>query len=262
MRFLDFLLQNVFKINVPDNRKCTIYENIVPTHTVQSAWGTFKLFCPSRMVFSRARSFFTKEPETVEWIRTFAPQDTLFDIGANVGLYSLLAARAGVKVVAFEPEPQNFAVLARNVYLNGLADFIVPLNLAVSDKTTIDFLYMPIFGIGNAFNQFGVPIEAAPDSNAAKQYVMAFTLDAFLASFQHFFPTHIKIDVDGLEHLVLSGAGKTLENQAVKSLLVEFDSRVAEGRQAIEFIQSRGFKIASTHQRIETNFHNYIFRRS
>lgn len=263
MRWLTYLLHNVFHINVPDNRKCKIYESILPTHSVSSDWGNFELFCPSRMVFSRARSFFTKEPETVEWISTFSPGDTLFDLGANVGLYSLLAAKAGVKVVAFEPEPQNFAVLAMNVHLNGFSDLIVPLNLAIADKTTIDFLYMPVFGIGNAFNQFGVPIESkgTATSDAAKQYVMAFTLDAFLTSFPQFSPTHIKIDVDGLEHLVISGAAKTLDHPSLKSLLVEFDSRVKEGKQAIDFIQSKGFAISSQHQRIEENFRNYIFKR-
>ena len=87
------------------------------------------------MAFYRAKSFFTKEPETVEWISTFNSQETLFDLGANVGVYSLLAAKAGVKVVAFEPEPQNFSVLTMNIYLNELSDLIVPLNIAISDRT-------------------------------------------------------------------------------------------------------------------------------
>jgi len=263
IRFLNFLLHKVYKINQPDNRKCGIYEGIFPIHEVPSDWGAFKLFCPSRMVFNRARSFFTKEPETVNWISTFRPEDTLLDVGATVGLYSLLAAKRGAKVVAFEPEPQNFAVLTRNVYINGLSDMIVPLNLAISNGTRIDFLYMPVVGIGNAFNQFGVPTESgvAEAANSAKQFVMAYTLDAFLATFPQFSPNHIKIDVDGLEHLVIFGADKSLENPAVKSLLVEFDFRLEGNRQAIDFIKSKGFKIVSENQRIEQGFFNYIFQR-
>lgn len=275
MKLLQHLLHKVFKINEPDKQKCKIYEGIIPIHVVSSDGGEFKLFCPSRMAFYRAKSFFTKEPETIEWISTFNSQETLFDLGANVGVYSLLAAKAGVKVVAFEPEPQNFSVLTMNIYLNELSDLIVPLNLAISDRMTIDFLYMPVFGVGNAFNQFGTPPEfkiepastaarqfvKASASTAAKQFVMAYTLDAFLAAFPQFFPTHIKIDVDGLENLVISGASKTLENSAIKSLLVEFDSTVEANKQAIEFIQSKGFRIHSKNQRIEQNFFNYIFRR-
>jgi FkbM family methyltransferase len=263
IKFLERLLHRYYKINVPDRLKCRIYEGIVPIHAVSSEVGEFKLYCPSDMVFYRARSFFTKEPETVEWIRSFAPGETLFDLGANVGLFSLLAARLGVHAVAFEPEPQNFSVLTRNIYLNGLADLVVPLNLAIADKTTIDFLYMPVFGIGNAFNQFGVPIAtgAASSPTASKQYVMAFTLDDFLSMFPRVTPTHIKIDVDGLEHLVIAGADKTLELPSLKSLLVEFDSRVEEGRKAVDIILSKGFEISSRHQRIEDNFHNYIFKR-
>ncbi len=242
MKLLKYLLHKVYKINVPDHKKCEIYEEIVPIHVVSSDWGEFKLFCPSRMVFHRAKSFFTKEPETVEWITTFTSQETLFDLGANVGLYSLLSAKVGVKVVAFEPEPQNFSVLTINIYLNQLSDLIVPLNLAISDRTAIDLLYMPVFGVGRAFNQFGAPpaLRSEPASTAARQFVMAFTLDSFLAAFPKFFPNHIKIDVDGLENLVISGASKTLENPAIKSLLVEFDSRAEASKQAIGFIQFKG----------------------
>lgn len=276
LKLLNFLLHKVYKINIPESEKCRLLEGITPIHLVSSEWGEFKLFCPSRMVFYRARHFFTKEPETVDWIRTFNAQETLFDVGANIGVYSLLAAKAGFKVVAFEPEPQNFSVLTMNIYLNELSDLIVPLNIAISDRMTIDFLYMPVFGVGNAFNQFGVlpelsaePASAAArqfvkasPSTAAKQFVIAYTLDAFLAAFPQFFPTHIKIDVDGLENLVISGACKTLENPALKSLLVEFDSRAEASIQAIEFIQSKGFRIHSMNQRVEQNFFNYIFRRS
>jgi len=263
LKLLNFLLHKVYKINIPESEKCRLLEGITPIHLVSSEWGEFKLFCPSRMVFYRARHFFTKEPETVDWIRTFNAQETLFDVGANIGVYSLLAAKAGFKVVAFEPEPQNFSVFTMNIYLNELSDLIVPLNMAISDRTTIDFLYMPVFGIGHAFNQFGAPPEliSEPASTAAKQFVMAYTLDAFLASFPQFFPTHIKIDVDGLENLVVSGSIKTLENPALKSLLVEFDSRDEASMQTIEFIQSKGFRIHSKSQRIEQNFFNYIFRR-
>ena len=65
----------------------------------------------------------------------------------------------------------------------------MPLNMAISNRTRIDFLYMPVFGIGNAFNQFGVPTESgvAEAANSAKQFVMAYTLDAFLATFPQFF---------------------------------------------------------------------------
>jgi FkbM family methyltransferase len=276
IKLLKYLLHKVFKINVPDYKKCKIYEGIIPIHTVASEWGEFKLFCPSRMVFYRSKSFFTKEPETVEWIRTFNSQETLFDIGANIGIYSLLAAKTGVKVVAFEPEPQNFSVLTMNIYLNQLSDLIVPLNLAICDRMAIDFLYMPVFGVGNAFNQFGVQPDLAANLNstaqrqfvtassstAARQFVMAYTVDSFLAMFPNHVPNHIKIDVDGLEKLVVAGACKTLENSTLKSLLVEFDSKSEASQQTIDFIQSKGFRIHSKNQRIEQDFFNYIFRRS
>ena len=126
----------------------------------------------------------------MDWIRTFNAQETLFDVGANIGALFFVAAKAGFKVVAFEPEPQNFSVFTMNIYLNELSDLIVPLNMAISDRTTIDFSDMPVFGIGHAFNQFGAPPEliSEPASTAAKQFVMAYTLDAFLACSGAIFP--------------------------------------------------------------------------
>ncbi len=68
----------------------------------------------------RAETFSSKEPETLEWIDGMPPGSVLWDIGANVGLYSCYAAAArGCRVVSFEPSLFNLEMLARNVYLNG-----------------------------------------------------------------------------------------------------------------------------------------------
>ena len=68
----------------------------------------------------RADTYATKEPETIEWMdRLFKSDEVMWDIGANIGLYSLYAARAkGLKVFAFEPESTNFARLNNNINLN------------------------------------------------------------------------------------------------------------------------------------------------
>ena len=88
---------------------------------------------------SRVRAYLTREPETVEWIAEYVKsQDVFYDIGANIGLYSIFAAklhRGDLKVYSFEPESQNYASLNRNVYLNGLSDAITTLCMAVSDSS-------------------------------------------------------------------------------------------------------------------------------
>ncbi len=56
------------------------------------------------------------------------------DIGANIGYYSILAAKAGCRVLAFEPEKKNFELLLENIKLNKVSEKIRPFNLALGDK--------------------------------------------------------------------------------------------------------------------------------
>jgi len=87
----------------------------------------------------RAETYASKEPETLEWIeRFFRSEDVIYDIGANVGLYSLFAAKhlnSRCKVYAFEPEALNYAKLNINIYINGLSGTIVPCCLGACRAT-------------------------------------------------------------------------------------------------------------------------------
>src|SRR5206468_150350 len=89
---------------------------------------TLALHVSSAQEHYRADTYATKEPETIEWVRRrLGKGDVLFDVGANIGLYSLFAAKLepSCRVVAFEPESNNFSSLCRNVLLNRL-DNVIP----------------------------------------------------------------------------------------------------------------------------------------
>ena len=74
--------------------------------------------------YYRASTVSTKEPETLEWINGFNETDVLYDIGANVGVFSLYAAlHRNCDVYAFEPESKNYACLHNNIYLNNYFHF-------------------------------------------------------------------------------------------------------------------------------------------
>ena len=67
----------------------------------------------------RARTLFTKELITIKWIRSFEKKSLFFDVGANVGVYSIFAAiNNSSKVYSFEPESNNFQVLMQNIITN------------------------------------------------------------------------------------------------------------------------------------------------
>jgi FkbM family methyltransferase len=260
---LGYLLFRVYDLNRPTRKKAKIYDKIYPVYRATIIGESIKLYCPNFRVFKRCDSFFRKEPETIEWISAFSPSDTLFDIGANIGLYSLLAAKKGLRVVAFEPESQNFAVLNANIFLNKLDSQIRALSLALANRNAFDYLHVPDFSSGTAFNQFGIGIKG-PDGQSRKTYKQAaisYSLDAFIEMFCQQVPTHIKIDVDGIEAQIISGAVKTMENAEVKSILVELNDNFAADKDAIKCILLKGFQIISKSPKGETGWVNYIFSR-
>ncbi len=193
----------------------------------------------------RYETFFTKEPETIEWMNSFKKGDTVFDIGANAGLYSLYAAKRGCRVLAFEPESLNFSLLNKNIHVNHLDDLILGLNIAFSDKDGIDYLYIPKFQSGQALNNFGEARDwqdkhFEPDF---KQSVISFMLDSFLEKYPQFFPNHIKVDVDGLEAKIISNGQRTLKSKILKSLLIEINEESEEDAEAVKVIESCGLKL-------------------
>ena len=63
----------------------------------------------------------TIEPETLDFIKNLDEKSVLYDIGANVGVYSIIAAQySGVRVFSFEPDYQNISILQQNIDLNNL----------------------------------------------------------------------------------------------------------------------------------------------
>lgn len=202
-----------------------LMESLDPRFTAGSKYGPIHFYCPATWPYSR--SDMRKEPVTYEWIESFAEGDVFWDIGANVGVYSLYAAKRGHKVVAFEPAAMNYFVLAKNVELNGLDNQIVFLNVALHDKSGLDILHMPHTQIGGAQHSFGVPQsrlrrhEASSPTIAFKQSTLGFAIDDFIAKYPVAFPNHIKIDVDGNEDRVIIGARETLKDRRLKSLQIE-----------------------------------------
>ena len=86
---------------------------------------TLYLATPNFLNRYRHNTFFTKEPETLQWMDGFAQDAVFYDIGANVGLYSIYAAKKrNAQVYSFEPSFFNLEFLARNVYKNNLTENI------------------------------------------------------------------------------------------------------------------------------------------
>jgi FkbM family methyltransferase len=245
-------------------------EELAPIISQETDFGAINFFCPGKIPEWRARTLLTKEPETIEWINTFSDKDVFWDIGANVGVYTLYAALRDIAVMSFEPSPGNYYLLNRNIEINKMDNRISALCIAFNDTTRLDLFYTANSELGGALNSFAEAIDwkGEPLTVSFKQAMIGFSIDDFVSQFNPLFPNHIKIDVDGIENKIIKGAQRTLSDRRVKSILVELDGSGENCcKDVIEAIEKAGMKfIKKQHAPIFDNGeysvgYNYIFKR-
>jgi FkbM family methyltransferase len=228
--------------------------------SVRTRHGTIVYATPNARTVMRTVSLYTKEPETIAWIDAFDDGDTLWDVGANTGTYNIYAAANPRRtVLAFEPAAASYAILCRCIELNAMDDRIFAYCLALDDKKQLSTLNMRNTRAGFSGSAFGLT-RAHADAEfkpAFRQAAIGYTIDLFIEEFGAPFPNHLKIDVDGNDHLILAGRDRTLTDPRLKSVLVELigGERCARGTQ---LLLDAGFKPDIQSESARTN---RIFRR-
>jgi FkbM family methyltransferase len=221
----------------------TLAGEFTPVVIQQTDMGQIKFFCPGNLPVRRARSLLTKEPMTIEWITGFKADDTLWDIGANIGVYSLFAANRKLKVISFEPSPSNFYLLSKNIEINKFDDRISAFCIALNDCTIMNEFYMRNSELGGSQSTFAEAVDAKGQmfKPSFKKAMLGFSIDYFIDKFNPPFPNHIKIDVDGAEGRIFVGAQKTLKDKRLKSILIELEPKREDYyRKVIEIIEKSG----------------------
>jgi len=175
----------------------------------------------------RINSIFQKEPETIAWIDSICNSDSVFyDIGANIGIYTLYMNYKNpmMQMFCFEPVQNNFNSLQNNIILNN-AKNVHPFNIALSNNNMITNLFISDTRNGNSGAQIEAPINEKGESFEVKKIekILSFQLDYLVNNLNFPQPNFIKIDVDGHENEILNGMKVTLENEQLKSLLIEFN---------------------------------------
>ena len=154
-------------------------------------------------------------------------KSVIYDIGANIGILSLLSSQAlNCRVVAFEPEPMNFANLHQNVFENKLQDRVFCLPISLSDSNSVRTFYFKSISPGDAMHSIDQPSPQIDDSNISKvlsQKVASFSLDSLIDIIDLPKPTHIKIDVDGAETSILKGMKNLINATNHLSVFIETD---------------------------------------
>jgi len=192
------------RIIVSDVLRCA-FETVVK---VNHNGCELKFSVPNKLNHIRANTFSTKEPETLEWIDSIPTGSVVWDIGANVGLYTCYAAKQrDCKVLAFEPSVFNLELLARNIFINNLVDRVTIIPLPLSDDLQTSTLNMSTTNWGGALSTFG---EDYGHDGKLLDKVFEFTtigtsMDKIQKTMDLPMPNYIKMDVDGIEHLILQG---------------------------------------------------------
>src|SRR5262249_55844643 len=199
------------------------------------------------------------ERPLVEWLkRTLKPDDVFWDVGANIGAISLVAADLCHRVIAFEPDPRSLERLRKNVGANGLSNVeIVAGALGVESGTAT--LYQA--ASSNTGMTSLVPGRA---EIVGEQHVPIFRADDLIARRPDIAPTVMKLDVEGAEHLVLAGATGLLRSGRLRTLVFE-DRRDTDGRPAsrevVERLDDAGYRIepfASSDVRAHDGMYNFL----
>lgn len=205
-----------------------------------------------------------KEPWTVRWIEAeLTKGGVLYDIGANVGVFSLLAAavcESDLTVFAFEPGYASFGRLCENISLNGAEATVIPIPLPLwSSNRILQFAYRSVLP-GKARHRLRRQSKKARAGRAHyEQPVLGTRLDDLVRLYKLPLPNHIKVDVDGAEVQVLSGASDVLNQPDLRTLMVE--SEPEHEASVIELLNASGFSVDVRYQRTTTAPSYTLFRR-
>ncbi len=255
--FVFFILKSlnfIFRKNFTYVFKDIVQENSYEHIYIQNKKINF--FIPNSMTKYRLKNFFNKEKETLNWIDNFKKNSIFFDIGANNGNYSIYASCVHPKIkkiYAFEPSVLNLRVLSRNISINKLENRIKIVQLPLFDKSPrILNMSETTFEEGAAFNSFAKNYKSLgiyKSLSVSNNYsILGSSLDFLIQSKIIPIPDYIKIDVDGIEHLILSGSKKMLRSTKVKSILVELiPEHKNQYDKSFKLLKNSGFKLSEKH---------------
>ena len=218
-------------------------------YAVKNDADGYKILCPTRSVLGRLIFAGNFEVHERDFVKHFLrPGDTFVDIGANIGLFTLLGARIVGQnglVLAFEPNPETFARLEDNIRINRFSN-VNGFNIGLSDHAGALDLVTSLDGY-DAWDSFGQP--SAPGKFASRR-VEVDTVDALFSrrSILAAGVELIKIDAEGWEPFILEGGRNFFAYPSAPTLLVEFTDRnlisaKRSARELYEILERLGYQL-------------------
>lgn len=233
MRFIDFFrsMHSFFKTlnfiaNQPLNQKNKLRSifrflkwqltSRLITSTIVYDWINGSRFLVKKGETSLVRTVYVglnEFPDMTFLMHFLRAEDLFVDIGANVGLYTILASKVvGARSFAFEPIPATYIRLQENICLNHIDGKVTYLNKGIGAQHTSVTFTSDLDGTNHV---------VAPNEQHENVIISeVLPLDNVL---KYEFPTLLKIDVEGYETLVLEGAKETLAKTSLKAIIIELN---------------------------------------
>ncbi len=214
------------------------------TLSVETPRGPLSFVLLGKAAGGRALTLLTKQPATIEWIDRFRPDGVFWDVGANVGTFSLYAAARGdTRVVAIEPAAVNYFLLAANCEVNRLDTRIDALLLGLGKDRAVERLEVSQFESAQSFSFRG----KADQQHRGRQAAIVLSADRLVEEYAVPCPNYIKIDAPGSLEAIIAGASRTLQRPEVRELHLEVREQSKGGQRVMEMLTRAGFVVANRH---------------
>lgn len=251
-RFISKLIIKFFfidKISIFSNS----FQQTLKTYIVKKYRGQNYFFKDgNERLLWRYKTQFNAESDLCNWIDTFKKKDIFYDIGSNVGMFTIYSAKKKILTYSFEPHPSNVEILYWNIFLNNLMNYVIVLPIALySKKSLLNFELRDLTG--------GVAKNTLTENNVKKNLsfsTLSYDLDSLVDERALKKPTKVKLDVDGNEMRILKGMKKNLVN--VKEIYIEMivgKKKQKNYNEILSFLKKNNFKIYKKFNE------NYLFRK-
>lgn len=175
------------------------------------------------------------------------PGMKVIDVGANIGVYSILAQRRvgeSGSIWGFEPSSESYRRFLKNISLNNCSR-VQPVQMALSDRQDASFALQSDPGFGDAYRYLRPSQEV---SGGAGEIVPVITLDAFASRNGIESVDFVKVDVEGWEYMVFAGARELLTSSPNVVVMFESEAEWCERsgfrqQDSFELLRKLGFRL-------------------
>ena len=208
------------------------------TLAVETSKGTLSFVLLGKTSAGRALTVTAKQPATIEWIDSFQPGSVFWDVGANVGVFSLYAALAtDARIVAFEPAAVNYYLLAANCEANRLHDRIDCLLVGLGRQRSIAKLETSQFRPARSFSFRG----KRDEPYASRQAAVVLSVDELVDDYGLPCPNYVKIDAPGASEGIIAGAARTFRRSEVRQIHLELREASKGAQRILGMLNDCGF---------------------